>query len=218
MMSLLKLPRAGLVFSLVAVAGLLVFGTAVGVLMQPAAAQLDPARMGELVCFQLAFTPERAADVVLSFPEESRAAIGQLLIPGDFALAWGYGLVLFGLLGLMTMRLPESWQPAGAILMFAPLFASLFDCIENLFLYAIVQQLVADPEVVMAPILPILAGTAATTKWIALSLISPLYGAIGIIQAARIDRRFSSWVVYVLLFISLASMVNKPITDIPACF
>ena len=94
MQALLRAPRASLILSLVACAGVLIFGLAVGVLMQPAVQLVGMERTSELVCLQLAFTPERAAEVVLGFPETARTGIAQLLVPGDLALAWGYGLLL----------------------------------------------------------------------------------------------------------------------------
>jgi hypothetical protein len=127
--------RASLYFSLIALLGVLVFGSAVGVIMTPAAETVGQERLSELVCLQLAFTPERATEVVLGFPEEARAGIPPLLIPGDMTLTWGYGLLLFGLLGLLVVRLPEQWQRTGSILMWAPLVATSLDCTENLFLF-----------------------------------------------------------------------------------
>ena len=87
MQRLLRAPRAALLMSLVALSGVLIFALAVGVLMQPAVQIVGMERTGELVCLQLAFTPERAAGVVLGFPEAARAGIAQLLVPGDLALA-----------------------------------------------------------------------------------------------------------------------------------
>jgi hypothetical protein len=218
MQRLLRTPRAPLTFSLLALAGVGVFALAVGVLMQPAAQVLGMERMAELVCLQLAFSPERAAAVVLAFPPEARAAIAQLLVPGDATLAWGYGLLLAGLTGLLAMRLPGEWFRIGALVMWAPLLASTLDCIENAFLYAIVTQLATDPNAIVPAILPIMAGVVATLKWIALTVVTPVYGFAGIFKGLQTDRSWSALIVYLLLFIALLSMVVKPIQDIPPCF
>ena len=218
MQILLRAPRAGLTFSLIAVAGVCVFALAVGVLMQPPVQIVGQERTAELVCLQLAFTPERAADVILAFEPAARAAIADLLVPGDLALAWGYGLLLAGLLGLLAMRLPGPWLRIGAVAMWVPLLASTLDCIENAFLYAIVTQLAADPDAVIAPLLPMLGGVVSTLKWIALSVITPAFGFAGIVKGLTVDRSFGAVVVYLLLFVSLLSMVAKPIQDIPPCF
>jgi hypothetical protein len=218
MQALLKAPRAPLIFSLLFIAGLIIFGLAVGVVMQPAAQAVGADRLSELVCLQLAFTPERAAAVVLSFPAEARAAMGSLLIPGDFMLAWGYGLQLTGLLGLLVLRLPAQWQRIGALAIWVPLLASLFDCIENVFLYAIVTRLADDPTTVVPAILTIMASSVATLKWIALSVLTPAYGFTAICKGVMTDRRVTSWLVYLLLAATLAGMIIKPIQDIPACF
>ena len=218
MQALIRIPNAPRLFSAIAVAGVGVFALAIGVLMQPAAGIVGQDRLSELVCLQLAFSPERASSVVLAFSEEARVGITQLLIPGDFTLAWGYGLVLFGLMGLLVMRLPDKWFRVGAILMWAPLLASVLDCMENMFLFSIVTQLVADEMAPIAAILPLLAGVVASLKWVALAVVTPAFGFAGIVKGISVDRRATSWIVYVLLFITLLSMVVKPIQDIPGCF
>jgi hypothetical protein len=154
----------------------------------------------------------------LSFPPEARAAMGALLIPGDFMLAWGYGLQLAGLIGLLAIRLPAPWQRIGAVAMWIPLLATALDCIENLFLYSIVTSIAADPAAVIAPLVTIMGSTVATLKWVALSVLTPAYGFAGIYQGVLTDRRATSWLVYLLLAATLAGMIIKPIQDIPACF
>ena len=212
-----RLPYAPTLFTTAALVGLGLFVLAVAVLMQPAAAVLGE-RTSELVCLQLAFTPERASELVLSFPQEGREAISQILIPGDFMLAWGYGLVLAGLLGLLAIRLPAAWMRVGGIVMWVPLLASTLDCVENVFLYAISTQLAADPIAPVAPLLPLLAGVAAVGKWIALSVVTPAFGLAGIVKGITVDRRVRSWVLYALLAQTLISMLLKPVQDIPPCF
>lgn len=218
MQTVLRARRASLIFSLLAVAGVLVFALAVGVLMQPAVKLVGMERTAELVCLQLAFTPDRAAAVVLGFPEAARTGIAQLLVPGDLALAWGYGLLLTGLMGLMVMRLPDAWQRVGAVAIWAPLLATALDCIENAFLYAIVTGLVTAPDVLPAASLTVSAGVISSLKWFALSIVTPAFGFAGIAKGFAVDRRWSALLVYFLLFAVLLSMVLKPIQDIPACF
>jgi len=212
------MPRAPLAFSLLSLSGVIVFALAVGVVMQPAAQIVGQERLSELVCLQLAFTPERAQTVLFAFSAESRAAIAQLLIPGDAMLAWGYGLLLAGLTGLLAMRLPGKWLRVGAIAMWIPLLASTLDCIENVFLYAIVMGVVESPELQPLAMLTAIGGTVSTLKWIALSVLTPAFGFAGIVKGFTVDRSFGAITVYVLLFVTLLSMVAKPIQDIPACF
>ena len=218
MRTLLGSRRATLVFSLLAVTGVIIFGLAVGVLMQPAVQIVGMARTAELVCLQLAFTPERAASVVLGFPEAARVGIAQLLAPGDLALAWGYGLLLAGLTGLLAMRLPDAWRRAGAIALWIPLLASTLDCIENAFLYVIVMGLVSTPDTLPSATLTLLASGVSSLKWIALCIATPAYGFAGIIKGLGTDRSWPALLVYVLLFVVLLAMVTKPLQDIPACF
>ena len=218
MQTLLRMPRAPLAFSLLSLSGVIVFALAVGVVMQPAAQVVGQERLSELVCLQLAFTPERAQSVLFAFSAESRAAIAELLIPGDAMLAWGYGLLLAGLTGLLAMRLPSKWMRVGAIAMWIPLLASTLDCIENVFLYAIVMGVVESPELQPVAMLTAIGGTVSTLKWIALSVLTPAFGFAGIVKGFTVDRSFGAITVYVLLFVTLLSMVAKPIQDIPACF
>lgn len=218
MQILLRMPRAPLIFSLLALAGVLTFALAVGVLMQPPVQLIGMERTAELVCLQLAVTPERAAAVVLGFPEAARIAIAQLLVPGDLALAWGYGLLLAGLMALLVMRLPQPWLRIGAIAMWVPLLATIFDCFENAFLYPIVMGLVAAPDVLPSPVLTLGAAVVSTVKWTALCVVTPVFGFAGIAKGLTVDRRWSALLIYFLLFVVLLSMVLKPIQDIPACF
>ena len=176
MQALFNSPRGSLIFSLIALAGLGVFVLAVGVVMQPAAQAVGQERLSELVCLQLAFTPDRAQAVVLGFEAPAREGITSLLVPGDMLLAWGYGLVLFGLLGLVLVRLPADWQSAGSIWIWAPLAASVLDCLENIFLYAIVAPLVDNPDAVVSPVLTAVGSSVATLKWVALAVITPAFG------------------------------------------
>lgn len=215
MQILLNSRRATLIFSLLAITGVVVFGLAVGVLMQPAVQIVGMERTAELVCLH---TPERAATVVLGFPEAARLAIAQLLVPGDLALAWGYGLLLAGLTGLLALRLPGGWRRAGAIALWIPLLASTLDCIENAFLHAVVMGLVNAPDTLPAGALTRLAGGVSSLKWLALCVATPAYGFAGIFKGLGTDRSKSALLVYALLLVVLLAMVMKPLQDIPACF
>ena len=210
-------PGGGRWFTGMALLGMLVFGLATGVLMAPHAPALGD-RMAELTCLQLAFSPARAAAVVLSFEPAAQAAIARLLVPGDVTFAWGYGLLFAGLIGLLTRRLEGAWLRAGALVVWMPPAAALFDCIEDLFLFSIVNQLIAAPEVAVAPLLPALAGIFAVLKYIALSVISPAFSLAGSVQVLRSDRSAGAWVTCVLVSLLALSMVMRPLQQIPDCF
>jgi hypothetical protein len=196
-----------------AILGVAIFGYATGVLMAPHAPVIGD-RLPQLTCLQLAFTAERAAAVLGAFSEQERAAIAGLLIPGDVVFAWGYGFLLVGLLGLLTSRLPQNWQRAGWYLMWAPLVASVLDCIEDVFLH---QQALAGP-VADPGLAPLLAGIAATLKYAMLSGVAPAYGIAGTIRGIGVDRHPGAWVTYVLVVLTCLSMVAKPLREVPACF
>jgi hypothetical protein len=156
-----------------ALLGFGIFGYATGVLMAPAAAVIGD-RVGDLTCLQLAFTAERALAVLDTFPPGQRAVIPQLLVPGDIVFAWGYGLLLTGLLGLVTLRLPANWQRVGWIITWTPLLASALDVTEDIFLYRIAT---AGPEAAIGGA-ALAAGLAASVKYLFLSGIAPAWGAL----------------------------------------
>ncbi len=217
MRTLIRSPRGAWWCAAMAIAGVGVFAFAIGVLMLPHSSTLGD-RLPELTCLQVAFTPTRASDIVASFTVEQQSAIANLLIPGDVTFAWGYGLVLAGLVGLLARRVDGQWQRAGAIVMWLPLVASLLDVTEDLFLYRIVAMLIDDPAAPVAPALPLLAGIAATLKYFALAVVTPAYSIAGILRGLVVDRRAGALLVYFLLLLACLSMVTRPLQQIPGCF
>ena len=214
---LLRSAHGGRIFAAVAVVGQGIFILATGVLMAPFAPALGD-RMAEMSCLQVAFSAERAQQILLSFDTEAQAAIASLLIPGDVTFAWGYGLLFAGLIGLLTRRLEGAWFRAGTIIVWMPLAAALFDCIEDIFLYNIVNQVIAAPDAGITPLLPVLAGIAAVFKYLALSVISPAFAIAGSVKGITIDRSIGAWITYVLIVLLALSMVVQPLQRIPACF
>ncbi len=217
MQALLRGSRASAICLTMAVAGCGLFGFAISRLML-GPSEIIGARLPELTCLQVAFTPERYAGVFLSFTPEAQLAIRALLIPGDIVFAWGYGLLLTGLLGLLVLRLQGGWRRAGAVLMWAPLLATVLDCIEDVFLHGMAGQLIADPTVAVAAAAAALAGAAATLKYIALALVAPGFGVAGIVRGLALDRSAGSLLLYAVLGLLLFSMVLRPLQQIPPCF
>jgi hypothetical protein len=215
--ALIVRPNAPWLFLATAVAGAGLFGFAIGALMlEPSAALGD--RLPELTCLQVAFTPARFSEVFLSFDAGARAAIPRLLAPGDMVFAWGYGLLLAGLTGLLTLRLTGGWQRAGVWVMWAPLVAATLDCVEDVFLYVMADGLLTDPGWAMPGALPLLAGIAASVKYFALSVVTPAFGLAGIVRAVADDRSLVALLLYALLGLFLVSMVLRPAQQIPPCF
>ena len=173
--------------------------------------------MGEMTCLQLAFTSERASTLILSFSPEAQAAILRLLVPGDLVFAWSYGLILFGLLGLLILRLNGVWRHIGIYAMWFPLAASLLDSTEDLFLFKIVSLVVDDPGISLPGILPLAASTAATLKYVFLCVLTPVFAVGGVIQGLRSDRSIGAWVICLLLIYAVGSIVLRPLQQIPAC-
>ena len=216
MQALLNLSRATWFFAVAFLAGLGIGGFAIGLLMLPHSAPLGE-RMGEMTCLQLAFTSERATNLILSFPGEARAAMLKLLVPGDLTFAWSYGLILFGLVGLLVLRLKGVWYRIGVFAIWFPLVASMLDSIEDLFLFKIVSAVIDDPGIQLPGILPLAASTAATLKYIFLCLLTPIFAVGGVIQGLRFDRSIGAFIIYVLLIYAVGSIVLRPLQQIPAC-
>lgn len=193
--------------------GLGIFGYATGVLMAPAAAVIGD-RIGELTCLQLAFTPARALAVLDAFPPDQRAVIPQLLVPGDIVFAWGYGLLLAGLLGLVTLRLPPAWQRVGWIIVWTPLLAAALDVTEDIFLYRIAA---AAPDAVPGGA-ALAAGIAASLKYLFLSGIAPAYGIAASLKGFVVDRSATAIALHVFTIANCIAFVARPLAQIPACF
>lgn len=217
MQALLEHPRAHLIGIVFAVTGFVIFGFAIGVLMSPYSPVMGE-DMSRMTCLQVAFTSERVTDIVLSFPPEARIAASRLLFPGDMVFAWGYGFLFSGLIMLLALRLPEPWRRAGAIFMWFPLLASLLDDIEDLFLYNMVTQLIADPGAEIAPLLPLLASTAATIKYVSLCGLAPAYSFAGVGKGVVTDRSPVAWVIYILIAFFAITLVMRPLQQLPACW
>jgi len=217
MQSLVRHPGAHRWFGTMALAGVVLFGYAIGGLMGPPS-QVVGERLAELTCLQVAFTPERFTGVFLDFPVPVRAAVVELLIPGDLVFAWGYGLLLAGLTGLLAIRLPGQWLRVGALVLWAPLLASTFDCIEDVFLHTLARELLENPAAKVSGALPLLAGLAATVKYLALVVVTPAYGLAGIAKGLSVDRSAGALLLYAFLGLNLMLMILRPLQQIPPCF
>jgi hypothetical protein len=217
MNALLNSPRGGWWLSAIALSGIGVFAFAIGALMLPHSELLGD-RRSELVCLQMAFTSVRATALLMTFSPEQQVAIANLLVPGDMVFAWFYGLLLAGLVGLLVRRLDGAWRRVGAVMIWMPLAASLFDVVEDAFLYSIVAQLVENPSMIVMSELPLFAGIAATLKYLLLAVVVPLFSVAGVAQGLRTDRSMGALVVYALLLVVCASMVMPPLQQIPVCF
>ena len=123
-----------------------------------------------------------------------------------------------GLLGLLTRRLDGAWFRAGSIAIWFPLAASLLDDIEDIFLHGMVTTLIADPAATLGAAPALLAGLAASFKYLFLSVLTPLFAVAGSVQGLRTDRSIGALIVYVLVCVVALSMVPKLLTEAPACF
>lgn len=199
------------------VLGFCIFGLATGVLMSEPMAVIGMDRLGELTCLQMAGSSERAAAILSAFNAAELLALQQLLIPGDMVFAWGYGFLFSGLLGLLTLRLSGAWFAAGKYLMWAPLLASVFDVLEDIGLHELVATFATQPAELSSAVAAFTTASASV-KYILLAIIGPAYGVSGSIKAIAADRRPGSIGLYILVVLLAASMVQKPLLEIPACF
>jgi hypothetical protein len=98
------------------------------------------------------------------------------------------------------------------------LAASVLDCVEDIFLLSIVTHLNESPDIVLSPILPVLASAAASIKYLALCVVTPIFSVAGIAQAVRTDRSIGALVLYAFLLLTVVNMIMRPAQQLPACF
>jgi patatin-like phospholipase len=150
-------------------------------------------RPQDMLCLQLAFTPDTAARVfgAWSIPTKSGASPAQALdgkievARQSIAIDWFFivsYVVFLSACGLVLMWLLRyERRTFGPVLFVCPIIAGLLDCAENL---AILEML-ADPERPPA-LVAALGGTASMLKWLLLLAVIP----IAIVWAlAKLPRR-----------------------------
>ena len=104
----------------------------------------------------------------------------------------------------------------GGMLMWAPLFASLFDVFEDLGLHQMVSDFAAGDA--LSTNLAVVTTLFAVSKYFLLAGVAPAWGVWGSVLAFKTDRRPRSIGLYVFVILVAASMVQKPLQEIPACF
>ena len=117
----------------------------------------------------------------------------------------------------MTTRLSGRWQRAGAVIMWAPLLASLFDVFEDIGLHSMVTT-VAGGDTAVLPAVAMLTTISASLKYLFLAVVAPAYGIAGAVKALKTDHRLRSIGLYVFVVLVAYSMMQKPFSEIPACF
>jgi hypothetical protein len=122
------------------------------------------------------------------------------------------------------LRLPAGWQRAGRVLTWTPLVASVFDCLEDVALLMLATAPAAAVPPGIGPpgtgpgLLPLLAGIAATIKYLNLSVLAPAYGIAGSLKGLAHDRRSGALLIYLLVAANAVAFVARPLQQIPACF
>ncbi len=125
------------------------------------------ARGAGIVDYELAFTAEKAGAMLTAWGSEGQeAARVSLLI--DFGFIPSYAVALAGITLLITRAQPGLLQVAGLRIAPVPILAAVFDILENLMLLSMLGQ------TAVSPIPPLVAGIAASIKFVLL-LVAVLY-------------------------------------------
>ena len=161
-----------------ALLGLVMFAFALSTLMLPYSRVIEERSPQDLTCLQIPFTQARATAIVESYDAEARAAVRALHFPGDTIFPVGYALLYSGLLGLIARRQTGAWRRVGLLAMLLPFGAMVFDWTENVFIVQMVNVEGAIPAW-----MPLLGSIAGSLKYLALSVLTPLYGLGAILRA-----------------------------------
>ncbi len=132
-----------------------------------------------IVDYELAFTAERANDILHAWGAEAEPAARRSLLV-DFAFMPSYGLLFAGITLLIARLQGGKLRRAGLALTPLALVAALCDALENLML---LSMLGAAGRVAVAP--PLVAGVAATIKFALLAVLIVYWLAAGVAWAAQ---------------------------------
>jgi hypothetical protein len=168
MRSLLIVPPKGILVVIAITAFLIV--VAGWLWMWPTEQDIEARGYG-IVSLQLAFTSQRAGEILQAWgPEGQSAARAGML--RDFLYMVGYGLA-FASVTLLVARAQSGWlQRAGLTVALMPLAAMFLDALENGLLLSVL-------EVMPPPSVPILAASLSASLKFLLLALTILYWAVG---------------------------------------
>jgi hypothetical protein len=159
-----------------------------------------------LVCLQLAFTPQRAGIILTDWGPEGIRDAKALHLPGDFIFPVGYMLLFVGFLGLLIRRQSGIWFKLGCVVLWFPVVAMLCDYAENIILLQMLQ-LVEQKSLAAIPLwMPVFA----SIKYLLLSVLISIYGLAAVISAmiaGRINRGWRDISFYLMVGVILLTNV-----------
>jgi len=140
------------------------------------------ARGAGIVTYELAFTGQKAYEILDAWGPEGQAAARHSLLV-DFAFMPAYALAFAGITLVIARAQKGALQTAGLRLTLAPIIAAVLDVIENVMLLSLLG--LKD----IPPIPPMIAGIAASLKFallLAVLLYWPVAGAIWSMRKLRV--------------------------------
>ena len=216
----IKSPRSDRWFIAMAVAGLLIFSLSLSLLMVPYSTVIEENEGGDLTCLHIPFTKSRAAAILNSYNAEALEAAQSLHFPGDLIFPIGYALLYAGLIGLLLRGQQGWWLRAGLVVLALPFVAMLFDWIENLFILRMLAITAEEGAAAIPARLPLIGGIAGSIKYVALSLVTPLFG-IALITRSTLTRQppLTKWriVTFLVALSLLAFNLVQLITGVLPC-
>lgn len=220
MVTVIKSPRAQRWLVAMVVGGLLIFFLALSFLMVPYSRVIEDNNGEDLTCLQIPFTRSRAAKIIDTYNEEASAAARSLHLPGDLIFPIGYALLYSGLIGLIVRHQEGRWLHLGLIVMFFPFVAMVLDWIENLFILRMITISTEQSTAAIPAWMPALGGIVGTSKYLFLSVLTPLFGIASIIRSL-VSRRPALTpalgVTYVFGLAMLGFSLFQLITDVVPC-
>ncbi len=216
----IKSPKAILWLVAMVLTGSLIFTLSLSLLMVPYSRVIEENGGKDLTCLQIPFTKSRAATIINSYNSEARSAARSLHLPGDLLFPLGYSLLYSGLIGLITRGQEGHWLRIGMIIMFFPFVAMVFDWIENTFILRMLNITTEHSTDAISAWMPAAGGFAGSIKYLLLSLLTPLFGMVLIIQSLIIRRPRPTMVLgvtYLIAFGMFAFSLFQFFTDVTPC-
>ncbi len=134
-----------------------------------------------IVGYELAFTPERATEIVSGWGSEGQAAAQSSLLT-DYVFMPAYAAAFGGLTLLIARMQTDTLRLLGISLAAGCIAAALLDALENLMLLIILNTGAAQPFP------PLIAGIAASGKFVLLALALLYWFVGGIVWLVRRQR------------------------------
>ncbi|GAB4576031.1 MAG: hypothetical protein Kow0077_30490 [Anaerolineae bacterium] len=217
---LLEAPRGSLWLGGMALAGLVIFSTALAALMLPYSRIIETQGGADLTCLHVPFTVERAAAILTTYDATAREAVRALHVPGDTLFPVGYALLYAGLVGLVAREQSGRWRALGRAAMWMPVAAMVLDWTENAFILRMVAITEAQGVEALPAWLPLLGGLAGSLKYLCLSMFTPLIG-LSLIARSLVDRdsrpAHRTVVIYGVVAVMLLFNVGQVVTGVLPC-